>query len=168
MRRHQERLTRANRDLEQFAHSASHDLQEPLRAVAIYSELLSVRSAQSLDEQALLFLGYLQSGARRMEMLVHDLLTYTRTAGVDENVTEAVDAGEQLDVALENLAHALENTNAEITHDSLPPVRMRASRLAGAVSESDRECDQIPAGRAATRSCFRTAGGWVLAFLGFG
>jgi len=129
MRRHQERLTRANRDLEQFAHSASHDLQEPLRAVAIYSELLSVRSAQSLDEQALLFLGYLQSGARRMEMLVHDLLTYTRTAGVDENVTEAVDAGEQLDVALENLAHALENTNAEITHDSLPPVRMRASHL---------------------------------------
>jgi signal transduction histidine kinase len=129
MRRHQERLTRANRDLEQFAHSASHDLQEPLRAVSIYSELLAVRSAKSLDDQALVFLGYLQSGARRMEMLVHDLLTYTRTAGVEEDVTEPVDAGAQLEIALANLAHALENTDAKITHDPLPRVKMRASHL---------------------------------------
>src|SRR5579871_6119282 len=52
MRRHQERLTQANRDLEQFAHSASHDLQEPLRTVAIYSELLAERCKDSLDDQA--------------------------------------------------------------------------------------------------------------------
>ncbi len=129
MRSHQERLTRANRDLEQFAHSASHDLQEPLRAVAIYSELLAARSAKSLDDQAMVFLGYLQSGAKRMEMLVRDLLTYTRTAGAEEDVTEAVDAGEQLEIALANLAHALENTDAEITHDPLPVVKMRAPHL---------------------------------------
>jgi signal transduction histidine kinase len=129
MRSHQERLTRANRDLEQFAHSASHDLQEPLRAVAIYSELLVERSAKSLDDQAMVFLGYLQSGAKRMEMLVRDLLTYTRTAGAEENVTEAVDAGEQLEIALANLAHSLENTGAEITHDPLPLVKMRALHI---------------------------------------
>ncbi len=129
MRRHQERLTRANRDLEQFAHSASHDLQEPLRAVAIYSELLAARSAKSLDDQAMVFLGYLQSGARRMEMLVRDLLTYTRTAGVEENVTEDVDAAEQLEIALANLVHAVENTDARITHDPLPLVRMKAPHL---------------------------------------
>jgi signal transduction histidine kinase len=129
MRRHEERLTQANRDLEQFAHSASHDLQEPLRAVAIYSELLAARSAKFLDDQAMVYLGYLQSGARRMEMLVRDLLTYTRTSGIEENVREEVDAGEQLEIALANLAHALENTDAEITHDPLPLVKMRAPHL---------------------------------------
>jgi len=64
-----------------------------------------------------------------MEMLVRDLLTYTRTAGVEENVTEAVDAAEQLEIALANLTHALENTDAEITHDPLPLVKMRAPHL---------------------------------------
>lgn len=129
MRHHQEKLTRANRDLEQFAHSASHDLQEPLRAVAIYSELLAARSAKALDDQSMVYLEYLQSGAKRMEMLVRDLLMYTRTAGLEENVTDAIDAGEHLEIALANLAHALENTGAEITHDQLPLVKIRASHL---------------------------------------
>ena len=81
MRRHQEKLTYANRDLEQFAHSASHDLQEPLRTVAIYSELLAERSQGVLDDQSQLFLGFLKSGALHMEMLVRDLLTYTQDGG---------------------------------------------------------------------------------------
>jgi signal transduction histidine kinase len=129
MRRHEERLTRANRDLEQFAHSASHDLQEPLRAVAIYSELLEEKSADSLDDQARVFLGYLRSGARRMEMLVRDLLTYTQTAGMEDNGAELIDAGEQLEIALANLKQAIEDSDAMVTHDTLPPVRIKGAHL---------------------------------------
>ena len=85
MRHHQEKLTRVNRDLEQFAYSASHDLQEPLRAVGIYSELLSERYLKVLDDQGKVMLGYLKTGATRMEMLVRDLLAYTHAgSGTDE------------------------------------------------------------------------------------
>ena len=129
MRRHQEKLTHANRDLEQFAHSASHDLQEPLRTVAIYSELLAERSQGVLDDQAQLFLGFLKSGALRMEMLVRDLLTYTQTAGAEEEPVEPIDASSQLEMALENLAEAIADSDASITHDPLPAVCVKAVHL---------------------------------------
>ena len=77
-KRVQEELRHANQDLEQFAYSASHDLQEPLRGVKIYSELLTKRYSGTLEGQALEFLHYLRERASRMEMLVHDLLTYTQ------------------------------------------------------------------------------------------
>src|SRR6185312_10601900 len=80
----EEQLRRANQDLEQFAFSASHDLQEPLRSVKIYSELLTKRHADKLDGEALKFFRFLCSGATRMEMLVLDLLTYTQVTRFDE------------------------------------------------------------------------------------
>lgn len=129
MRRHQEKLTRANRDLEQFAHSASHDLQEPLRTVAIYSELLAERSREVLDEQSQVFLGFLKSGALRMEMLVRDLLTYTQTAGAEEEPAEPIDASSQLEKAVESLAEAIADSDASITHDPLPAVCVKAPHL---------------------------------------
>ena len=112
MRRHQEKLTHANRDLEQFAHSASHDLQEPLRTVAIYSELLAERAQDWLDDQAQLFLGFLKSGAMRMEMLVRDLLTYTQTAAAEDEDADLIDASEQLEIALANLAEAIRTSDS--------------------------------------------------------
>lgn len=129
MRRHQEKLTHANRDLEQFAHSASHDLQEPLRTVAIYSELLAERCKGLLDEQANLCLKYMKSGALRMEMLVRDLLAYTQSAGTEESTPDPVDASEQLQGALVNLEEAIRRSGATTTHDPLPAVKMKALHL---------------------------------------
>lgn len=129
MRRHQEKLTQANRDLEQFAHSASHDLQEPLRTVAIYSELLAQRSQGLIDDQAQVFLGFLRAGALRMEMLVRDLLTYTQTAGAGDEAAETVDASQQLEIVLANLAEATKTSGASITCGPLPAISMKAPHL---------------------------------------
>jgi signal transduction histidine kinase len=92
-------LRRANHDLEQFAYSASHDLQEPLRSVKIFSELLSSRYGTQLDNEALEFLNNVRDGARRMEMLVHDLLAYSQ-ASTSERATAAVDANAAMEAAL--------------------------------------------------------------------
>ncbi len=129
MRRHQEKLTQANRDLEQFAHSASHDLQEPLRTVAIYSELLAERCKGLLDEQAQICLKYLKTGALRMEMLVRDLLAYTQSAGTEEEALEPVCAREQLETALANLAEAIRSSGSNIVYGRLPQVRMKGLHL---------------------------------------
>lgn len=128
-RGYQEKLTHANRDLEQFAHSASHDLREPLRTLAVYSELLAERSAGALDEQAQVCLTYIRSGALRMEMLVRDLLAYTQSAGVEEEPPEPVDACEQLEATLVSLAESIRSSGSLITYDPLPAVRMRPLHL---------------------------------------
>ena len=77
-------LKRANQDLEQFAYSASHDLQEPLRSIKIFSELLSDRYGNKLEGRALEFLGNVRASASRMEMLVRDLLAYTQASMGDK------------------------------------------------------------------------------------
>src|SRR5579871_2986138 len=74
MRSRQEALIRANADLEQFAHSASHDLREPIRTISVYSELLTKRYGQSFDHKGQEFLEFIQSGVQRMETLLADLL----------------------------------------------------------------------------------------------
>lgn len=127
-KRVQEDLRCANYDLEQFAFSASHDLQEPLRTIKIYSELLSRRHADIVDDEAKLFLTFVQEGATRMEMLVRDLLSYTRASCVDEE-DEIVDANEALNAALANLSGAITETEASITADSLPAVSVHALHL---------------------------------------
>src|SRR5579862_3249323 len=88
-------IRRANLDLEQFAFSASHDLQEPLRSVKIYSELLDRRYSDKLDAEAKEFLAFLRTGAVRMEALVTDLLTYSQVSRCDP-ASEATDANEVL------------------------------------------------------------------------
>ncbi len=121
-------LLRANQDLEQFAYSASHDLQEPLRSVKIYSELLVQRYRDRLEGDALDFLGFVMSGASRMEMLVRDLLAYTQTAQLDPPA-EAVDTNAALSSALANLAGAMNESGAQVTTDPLPPVQVHATQL---------------------------------------
>jgi light-regulated signal transduction histidine kinase (bacteriophytochrome) len=129
MRVHQEKLTRVNKDLEQFAYSASHDLQEPLRAVSIYSELLSEQYSDVLDDQGHMLLGYLNSGATRMAMLVRDLLAYTQAAASSDEVCDLQDAGERLQIILDNLAELIRTTGSCITCGSLPAVRMKSVHL---------------------------------------
>jgi signal transduction histidine kinase len=128
MRRRQEVLTRVNADLEQFAYSASHDLQEPIRNVAIYSDILSMRYGGVLDERGLEFLGNVKSAALRMQTLVSDLLCYTQAASITDEPPEPGDANAALQAALSNLAGTIPQ-NAAITFDSLPAMKIRQVHL---------------------------------------
>jgi hypothetical protein len=121
-------LRRANQDLEQFAYSASHDLQEPLRNVKIFSELLFDRYGDKLDGTALECLHTVHDGASRMEIMVRDLLTYTQ-AGTPSGLPELVDANIALKNALANLSGAIEQTHAAIHYESLPSVPVHAAQL---------------------------------------
>jgi light-regulated signal transduction histidine kinase (bacteriophytochrome) len=121
-------IFRANQDLEQFAFSASHDLQEPLRGIKLYSELFTNTYADRLDKQALEFLGYMHSGATRLEMLVRDLLSYTQVTKF-EKLVEQSDAAEELTLALANLAGIIEETGAQITAGPLPALRVPSTHL---------------------------------------
>ncbi|MCC6587982.1 MAG: PAS domain S-box protein [Bryobacterales bacterium] len=127
-KRVQEELRQANADLEQFAYSASHDLQEPLRGLKIYSEILGTRYGSKLDGQAGEFLKHLRNSASRMEMLVRDLLAYTQAAQSERPATPTP-AGEALAHAVANLTGAIVESGARITNDPLPEVRMHATEL---------------------------------------
>ncbi len=132
-----------NSDLQQFAFSASHDLQEPLRSIKIYSELLTRRCRDVLDGQALEFLGYLRAGATRMEALVEDLLSYTRVSRT-EDPGEVVDANAALLDALANLSQAVSETGAQVTSDVLPSIQMHGTHLQQLFQNLVGKCDQVP------------------------
>jgi signal transduction histidine kinase/CheY-like chemotaxis protein len=121
-------LLRANQDLEQFAYSASHDLQEPLRSVKIYSELLAQRFGDKFEGDARDFLHFVTSGATRMGMLVRDLLAYTQAGQFDQPATSA-DAGEALANAVANLAGAIRSSGATVTSQPLPSVCVHLTQL---------------------------------------
>ena len=128
-KRTEEELRRANRDLEQFAFSASHDLQEPIRNVAIYSQLFNKRYAGKLDKQADKFLGYITEGAQRMGDLVSDLLAYTQAAATDNEVLKPVSTEDALRKVLSNLQGVIQESNAQVTYDPLPAVGVKEVHL---------------------------------------
>ena len=129
VRSRQEALIQANADLEQFAHSASHDLREPLRSISIYSELLARNYAVVLDEKALDFLNLIRSRALRMDDLLDDLLAYAHTSSIPEGSVELIDAARPLQWALDNLTGAIQESGATITIGQMPAVKMRESHL---------------------------------------
>ena len=122
--RHEEALRQANADLQQFAYSASHDLQEPLRMVATYSELLRKEFGGKLGPIGDEYLGYTLQGALRMEQLLRDLRAYTLASASGQEPAEDVDAGQSLEKALGNLEAALQENNASVTRTDLPRVRI--------------------------------------------
>jgi len=124
----EEELRRANEDLQQFAYSASHDLQEPIRNVAVYSEIVSRRYHDRLDADGQLFLGFLQEGGRRLATLINDLLAYTRASRVELSESP-VDASLALRDALAGLSEAMRESDAQVTYDSLPEVHMGEAHL---------------------------------------
>ncbi|WP_434664338.1 PAS domain S-box protein [Paraburkholderia sp. A3BS-1L] len=121
-------LARSNRDLEQFAYVASHDLQEPLRAVAGPLQLLQRRYEGQLDARADEYIGHAVEGAARMQALIEDLLTYSRV-GRAENVFQPTECEAALDYALKNLSTAIEEAGAQVHREPLPAVRAIAPQL---------------------------------------
>jgi PAS domain S-box-containing protein len=122
-------LRRANADLEQFAFSASHDLQEPLRNVAIYSQMLKRKFGGLLGADGDQYIRYTVEGALRMQQLVNDLLAFTEASFSDAALAHLVSAKEALAQALSDLDAAIVESQAAITFSELPLVRMRKVHL---------------------------------------
>ncbi|GGZ82042.1 histidine kinase [Streptomyces subrutilus] len=115
-------LRRSNAELEQFAYVASHDLQEPLRKVASFCQLLEKRYGDRLDDRGAQYIGFAVDGAKRMQVLINDLLTFSRVGRV-QDARESVALDGTLDRALRNLATAVEESEAEVTRpQTLPAV----------------------------------------------
>ena len=122
-------LTRSNEDLQQFAYAASHDLQEPLRMIATFSELLKRDFGDKLGPDGAEYIGYALQGALRMEQLLHDLRAYTLASTSAQEPIEEIDARNVLDKALANLEAAISDSGASITITTLPRVRVREFQL---------------------------------------
>jgi signal transduction histidine kinase len=123
-----EDLQRSNAELEQFAYVASHDLQEPLRKVASFCELLQRRYGGRLDERADQYIGFAVDGAKRMQVLINDLLAFSRVGRITGD-RQPVAAGILVDQAKANLADALERTGATVEVGDLPMVLAEAPLL---------------------------------------
>jgi light-regulated signal transduction histidine kinase (bacteriophytochrome) len=121
-------LRRSNSELEQFAYVASHDLQEPLRKVASFCQLLQRRYGGQLDERADLYIEYAVDGAKRMQQLINDLLAFSRVGRITGDM-ETVPSAEALEHARANLSAAIRKAKARIDSGPLPPVRAEAALL---------------------------------------
>ncbi|MBM4298778.1 MAG: GAF domain-containing protein, partial [Deltaproteobacteria bacterium] len=114
-------LLRSNAELEQFAYVASHDLQEPLRMITGYTQLLAKRYGDKLGQDAGQFIGFMVDGAKRMRQLIEDILTYSRVDRRGKPLV-ACEVGPLLDQTLATLQLAIEESGAVVTHDELPKV----------------------------------------------
>jgi PAS domain S-box-containing protein len=122
-------LKRSNDELQQFAYVASHDLQEPLRMVASYTQLLAQRYKGRLDSDADEFIAYAVDGSTRMQGLIQDLLAYSR-AGTNGNALREISSENALNVALASLQATIAESGAVVTHDSLPAITTDGTQLA--------------------------------------
>jgi light-regulated signal transduction histidine kinase (bacteriophytochrome) len=128
---HADALKRSNEELEQFAYVASHDLQEPLRMISSYIALLAKRYRDKLDSDAEEFIDFATDGAKRMQVMIDDLLQYSRVTTRGKPF-EKVDMEQILLTVLNNLKVAIEECKAKLTHDTLPTIiadRIQMERL---------------------------------------
>jgi PAS domain S-box-containing protein len=123
-----EELKRSNEELGQFAYIASHDLQEPLRMVASYTQLLSKRYKGQLDADADEFIAFAVDGASRMQQLIEDLLAFSRVATTGNPLLDT-SSEFALEQALQNLRWAIKDSGALVTHDPLPTVQADEMQL---------------------------------------
>ena len=122
-------LKRSNDELQQFAYVASHDLQEPLRMVASYTQLIAKRYKGRLDPDADEFIAYAVDGSNRMQSLIQDLLAYSR-AGANGKALHKISSENALQKAITNLGATIEESEAVITHDALPAITTNDGQLA--------------------------------------
>jgi PAS domain S-box-containing protein len=123
-----EELKRSNEELQQFTYVASHDLQEPLRMVASYTQLLANQYKGKLDTNADEFIDFAVDGCNRMQALIQDLLAYSRS-GTDAKVLQKRSSEDALNNALKNLSGTIEETGAVVTHDALPVITTDDTQL---------------------------------------
>jgi PAS domain S-box-containing protein len=124
-----EALRRSNDDLNQFAYAASHDLQEPLRLVALYSQMLQRKYTEQLDEQAGQYIRFIVDGAQRMELLLKDLLAYSQVGSFGEGPAGMVSCADVMRQVLLNLYAAVEQSKASVTWNGLPTIEAHEIRL---------------------------------------
>lgn len=130
LKRSNEELRRANQNLETFAYSASHDLQEPLRNIALSAQLMERRCGKQLPTEADGFLSSILKGASRMKNLIDDLLVYVNAGKAADGPTPRIDSATVLATVLEDLKTPVEESKGIVTHGTLPPVYMHETRLA--------------------------------------
>ena len=123
LQRTNEELARSNEDLQRFAFVASHDLQEPLRMITVYSQLLVKAFPGQVDDKAAMYIGYIVEGTKRMRDLLADLLAYSEIGARPEEPMAVVDLNVVLEKVLQNLKVAIDDSGAEITHSRLPSLR---------------------------------------------
>ena len=121
-------LARSNVDLKQFAYVVSHDLQEPLRSIRSFAQLLEKRYKDKLDDKANEFIDYIVSGVQKMELLIKDLLEYSQVEAKRQNF-RSIKCSVALEEAIYNLRTAIKESNVELTYDLLPTVTADASQL---------------------------------------
>lgn len=121
-------LKRSNQELDQFAYIASHDLQEPLRMVSSYMQLLESRYKDQLDENAREFIGYAVDGAKRMQLLIQELLKFSRL-NTRAQEFDSVNANDLYHYALDNLAMAVDESDTTITKEQLPSIYGHTGQL---------------------------------------
>jgi PAS domain S-box-containing protein len=124
-----EALQRSNADLEQFAYAASHDLQEPLRMISLYTQLLQEEYAGALDETARSYVDFAVSGAQRMERLLQDLMAYSRVSAAPQGAAEVSDTKIAVEAALGNLEAAVRKSGAQLHIADLPSVAAPAVHM---------------------------------------
>jgi PAS domain S-box-containing protein len=124
----QDSLSESNAALEQFAYVASHDLQEPLRTMASFAQLLTDKYAGKFDAEADKFLGFIVNASERMSTLVRDLLEYARAA-TEEDRPSSVALDEDLEAALTHLTQAVQESGASITHDPMPTLAVDRGQM---------------------------------------
>jgi PAS domain S-box-containing protein len=122
-------LLQSNEDLNQFAYAASHDLQEPLRMVALFSQMLNSAYAGRLDPEADQYISYVVNGAQRMEQLLRDLLEYSQAGSKSEGPAQPVDCGKIMEKVLLNLQVSIEQNGAAVTWSDLPTVPAHEVRM---------------------------------------
>jgi len=123
-----EELARSNAELEQFAYVASHDLQEPLRMVAAYTQLLRERYRGKLDENADKYIEYASEGAVRMQTLIHDLLAFSRVSR-KTSTSGSVDCDAAMAEVMMSMGPAIQESGAAVTYDALPAVWAERSQI---------------------------------------
>jgi PAS domain S-box-containing protein len=122
-------LLKANEELGQFGYAASHDLQEPLRTMTTYAQLLARRYEGELDEDGRLFIHNIVEGSRRMESMIRDLLSFSQAQG-SHLVLRQTDMQRPLQIALSNLRAAIDESNATVASGELPSLKVDVARMA--------------------------------------